>query len=360
MPGPPLRDDSPHPAPPEHLSRSALRAGVFGEIPGRVAGSHIRLWLAAVLAAAVLGTAGYMLIDRWSLSDAVYMTVISLTTVGFKEVRELTDAGRIWTMLLSISGVGLLFGMVGIVGESVIGEATSGRRQARKMQGEVDRLRGHFVLCGYGRVGSAVAEQLGESGNRFVVVDLDEDSLERARADGHLVVAGDATEDETLVRAGIREARGLITTIDSDALNVYVILSARAMNAEMLIVGRASTAGAEAKLSQAGADRVVSPYAMAGRRLAELAVRPRVVDFIDAALERGEAAFSLEEVEVADESPLNGQTVGALRERGIFVIALPRYDGSYEPNPPDDRRFRPGDSLIVSGSVEALAALHAP
>ena len=228
------------------------------------------------------------------------------------------------------------------------------------MRQAVDRLRDHFVLCGYGRVGTTVAQQLRRAGQQLVVVDILPESLERARRDGYLIVEGDATDDATLKEAGIERARGLITTIDSDALNVYVILAARAFNPEMLVVGRASTASAEARLAQAGAHHVVSPYTMAGRRLAQLAVRPRVVQFIDAALEEGELAFSIEEIEVAPGGALESRSVGQLREEGLFVLAIVPGPGRYEPHPGDDRRLQAGEGLIVSGSVDALARAQEP
>ena len=201
--------------------------------------------------------------------------------------------------------------------------------------------------------------ELVHTGQRFVVIDINAPSLDRAAADGHLVVMGDATDDATLRAAGIERARGLITTIDSDANNVYVTLSARAINPHLFIVARASAPGAEAKLRQAGANRIVSPYTMAGRRIAELAIRPRVADFIDAALSHGNLSFSLEEVEVVAESPLLGVTVGSLRADGVVTLAILQPDGAYEANPPEGRALRAGENLITSGSTEVLEALRA-
>jgi voltage-gated potassium channel len=287
------------------------------------------------------------------------MTVITMTTVGFREVRELVDwPERLWTMLLSISGVGIIYGSIGIVAEAVLAEVSSGRREARRMADILESLAGHAILCGYDRVGSTVARELVHAGHRLVVIDILPESLERARADGHLVVEGDATLDATLVRAGIPRARGLVATIDSDALNVYVTLSARALNAGLFIVARANAEGSEAKRAQAGANRVVSPYTMAGRRIAELAVRPRVADFIDAALSHGELRFSMEELEVAEGGPLAGRTVGELTADGVFTLAIVRGEGDYDANPPPDRVLVAGESLVVSGSTERLTALR--
>ena len=222
----------------------------------------------------------------------------------------------------------------------------------------VSKLSGHYILCGYGRVGLTVARELVHSGLKVVVIDILPESLARARREGFLEVEGDATEEATLRAAGIERARGLITTIDSDAHNVYVILSARAMNPKLFVVARANSADSEARLMQAGASRVVSPYTMAGHRLAELATRPRVVDFIDAALSHGELAFSMEEVEVVAGSSIDGMTVGALRESGVFVLAVVTGERSYEANPPADRVLRAGETLVVSGSVARLRELR--
>jgi voltage-gated potassium channel len=261
-------------------------------------------------------------------------------------------------MVLSIVGVGLIFGTVGIVAEYLVVEATSGRREAERMVQAVNKLSGHYILCGYGRVGLTVARELVHSGLKVVVIDILPESLARARREGFLEVEGDATEEATLRAAGIERARGLITTIDSDAHNVYVILSARAMNPDLFVVARANTEDSEARLMQAGASRVVSPYTMAGHRLAELAVRPRVVDFIDAALSHGELAFSMEEVEVVAGGPTAGSTVAALRDSGVFVLAIVTGERSYEANPPADRILEAGETLVVSGSVARLRELR--
>ncbi len=323
-----------------------------------VVSPRVRLWFAVVIAAIAIGTAGYVVFEGWDLGDALYQAVTTMTTVGFREVRELDASGRIWTMIVVIAGVVIIFGSIGIVTETVLIEAASGRQEANRMREAVAALRDHYILCGYGRVGSTSARELVHSGQRVVVIDINPESLEVAQRDGHLVVEGDATSDATLRAAGTDRARGLITTIDSDANNVYVTLSARALNPRLFIVARANAEGSDAKLLQAGADRVVSPYTRAGRQIAELAIRPRVADFIDAALSHGELAFSMEEVEVATGGPLEGRTVGELRAEGIFTLALVTGPRSYEANPSADRRLVAGESLVVSGSADTLRALR--
>jgi voltage-gated potassium channel len=327
--------------------------------PAAITATHVRIWLAVVVGGMAIGTTGYMILNPgWQWIDALYMTVITLTTVGFREVQPLTEASRIWTMFLAITGVGLIFGSVGIVAEYLVVEATSGRREAKRMADAVKKLSGHYILCGFGRVGLTVARELVHAGRKVVVIDILPESLARARREGFLEVEGDATEEATLKAAGIERAIGLITTIDSDAHNVYVILSARALNPKLFVVARANSADSEGRLMQAGANRVVSPYTMAGHRLAELAVRPRVVDFIDAALSHGELAFSMEEVEVVGGGPLDGATVGSLRDSGVFVLAIVAGEKSYEPNPPANRALRSGETLVVSGSVQRLKELR--
>jgi voltage-gated potassium channel len=325
-----------------------------------VRGHHVRTWILAVTAVTAIGTTGYVVLFGWSATDAVYMTVITLTTVGFREVRELVAfPERLWTMLLAVSGVAIIFGTIGIVAETIISEAASGSREAKRMREAVAELQDHYIVCGYGRVGSTVAHELVHTGERLVVIDVLPASLERAARAGHHVVEGDATDDATLRAAGVERARGLVTCIDSDANNVYVTLSARSINPALFIVARANFEGSDAKLVQAGADRVVSPYTNAGRRIAELAVRPHVADYIDAALSHGNLSFSLEEVVVSDGGPLAGVTIGALRADGVVALAILQRDGAYEPNPVEGRALVAGERVIASGSTEALTALRA-
>ena len=340
-----------------HVSRLERGLRVVSEA---VSGRHVYVWLGVVAAVTTIGTLGYVGFFGWPLTDSVFMVVITLTTVGYREVHDLTTfPEQLWTMLLAVAGVGIIFGTIGIVAETVISEAASGRREVRRMREAVAGLRDHFIVCGYGRVGSTVAREFEHTGAQLVVIDIMSESVERAHKAGNLVVEGDATDDATLRAAGVERARGLVTCIDSDANNVYVTLSARSINPDLFIVARANTQGAEAKLLQAGANRVVSPYTNAGRRIAELAVRPHVADYIDAALSHGNLTFSLEDIEVNADSPLIGVTVAALREQGVVVLAILRGDGDFEPNPPEARSLADGERVIASGSSEALALIEA-
>lgn len=325
----------------------------------RVTNRHIRTLLLAASAAVVIGTAGFVVIEGWSIEDALYQTVTTLTTVGFREVHELSSAGRAWAMVVAIGGVAIIFGSIGIISEYLVDEVSSGRREARHMAQAVESTGDHFILCGYGRVGAAVARELAHSGHRVVVVDTSEASRDQAVADGHLIVPGDATDDASLAAAGIARARGLVACVASDSENVFIVLSARQLNPALFIVARANSVESEAKLQRAGANRVVSPYATAGRRIAELAVRPRVIDFIDAALSHGEITFSIEELPVTAGSWLDGRTVGELRDRGVFTLAVFLGEDRHEAHPPDDRAFGAGESIVVTGPSGELRAMSA-
>src|SRR5438093_893295 len=243
-------------------------------LPSRTEAPRIRrwalIWLGVVALVTTVGTLGYVLFFGWSIGDGLYMAAITLTTVGYKEVRELDALGRAWTILVALAGVGIIFGTVGIVAETFVAEAISGRRERRRMSEAVSRLRNHIILCGYGRVGATVARELEHAGVPVVVIDAVAGSVEIAAREGHLVVEGDATHDDVLIAAGVSHARALITAVDTDATNVYVTLSARSLNPKLFIVARANDEGSESKLRQAGADRVVSPYTRAGRQIASL------------------------------------------------------------------------------------------
>jgi voltage-gated potassium channel len=314
----------------------------------------------AVVVSVLTITFLFWALEGWSFSDALYMTVITLTTVGFGEVRPLDESGRIVAMTAAIVGAVLLFGGVGIMAEVVVAEISSGRRERRKMQERIAKMSDHYIVCGFGRVGATVARELQDSGRGVVVVDILPESIGRARAADYLVVEGDATTEDTLLAAGVERAAGLVATIDEDVYNVYVVLSARTLNAGLFIVGRANLPAAEARLKRAGADRVVSPYMMAGHRIAELAVRPAVSDFIDAALSRAHLSFSIEEYRVVAGGPLDGTTVGDLLQRGIFTLAVVRSPGEYDAHPPAERRLAAGEELILSGSRDTLRTLVEP
>ena len=265
--------------------------------------------LAAIFAVVVIiGTVGYVLIEGWGLLDSLYMTVTTIFTVGFGEVHPLSRAGSVFTLLLIIGGVGTILYGIGAMVEFVVGGQLSGVFRRRVVKRQVDRLEGHYIICGYGRVGESVARQFAAHEAKFVVVDNDPESLARAEADGFLVVRGDAATDEVLEAAGITRAKGLVAAVGSDAGNIFVTLSARVLNPGLLIVARAGSEDTVSKLERAGADQVVSPYGIGGKRMATLMLKPLVSDYLEVVTGGGELEFRVEEFEL---------TARVLRDRPV-------------------------------------------
>jgi voltage-gated potassium channel len=315
------------------------------------------LLLAALL---VLGTLGYMLIEGFPFLDAAYMTVITISTVGYGEVRPLGPGGRLFTMALIVVGVGgalfMLTELVRFVYEGQLGHALWRRRMERR----VNALRDHFILCGYGRVGRQIADDLTRARSPFVVVDTDPTGLQLATERGLSVVEGDAGTDEVLRRAGVERARALIAAVAHDADNIYVTLSARALNPRLQIVARANADESIPKLLRAGADRAVSPYEMGGHRMAMLALRPLSVDFIDAAFRGKDSELLLEDVQVRSGSRLVGRPVEAIQSElapGVSILAIKR-DSTILPRPAAELTLNPGDELVVIGAPAQLQRLE--
>ncbi|HLB24163.1 MAG TPA: potassium channel family protein, partial [Dehalococcoidia bacterium] len=227
------------------------------------------------------GTAGYMAIERWSFFDALFMTVTTVTTVGYREVRPLDTEGRIFTILLVLFGVGtafyLLTTFVAFVIEGDLGAALG----LTRMKSRIEQLSDHYILCGFGRVGEEIAREFAERGLPFVVVENNPDTTPHAVEAGYLLVEGDATSDEMLEQAGVRRAKVLLAASDSDSGNTYITLTAKALNPDIFVVARAGKRGSESRAVRAGADRVISPYVLSGRRMALSAIQPNMVDFIE-------------------------------------------------------------------------------
>jgi voltage-gated potassium channel len=317
------------------------------------------LSIVALVAIVVIGTIGYEVIEGWTLLDAIYMTVTTITTVGFREVHPLSDAGRIFSIVLIIFGVGgALYVLTSVMGYILEGQfgITVGRR---RMKNRITRLKNHFILCGYGRVGEEIAQAFSEEGVPFVVIANDEQHIAQAEKEGYLYLLGDATSDEVLKEAGIERAHGLVAAVGSDTDNTFITLSARELRPDLFIEARSSTSESEGKLRRAGADRVISPHAIGGRRMAMLALRPAVVDFIDTVTYGRGRELQLENVDVADGSPLIGQNMEQARSKvGVTVLAMRKKNGKLLANPPGEETIEEGDRLIVIGTKKRLAALE--
>jgi len=309
----------------------------------------------------LFGTAGYMGIEGWNFWDSFYMTVITLTTVGYREIHEMSFAGQVFTVVLLIGGVGtVLYALT--TGAKVLLEGELQEMYGRKrMEKKLKDLKDHFIICGYGRMGKVIARELEHEGLQFVVIEKNEVVLDADQKEELLIIQGDATKDDFLKRARIENAQCLISVLPTDAENLYVVLSARGLNPKLLIVARAGEEGSEHKLLRAGADRVVSPYYIGGLRIAHAVLKPAVVDFIEFATKSGNIALQIEEISVQENSKLAGNNLdqcGIGRELGIIVVAIKQTTGEMKFNPNFRTVIDPGDTLIAVGEPSKLKILE--
>jgi voltage-gated potassium channel len=318
--------------------------------------------IALILAIVVIGTVGYALIQGWSLLDSLYMTVITIFTVGYGEVHPLSGAGRIFTLLLIIGGVGTILYGIGRMVEFVIGGQLTGVFRRRAVRRQMDKLDAHFIICGYGRVGEAVARQFAANNAPFVIVDNDQENVSRAEADGYLAAHGDATADEVLEMAGVARAKGLVAALGSDAGNIFLTLSARVLNPKLLIVARAGSDDIVSKLVRAGADNVVTPYGLGGRRIATLMLKPLVSDYLEVVTGGGELEFRVEELELGGECCVIGRSIGDLEVRsrtGATILAVrSAATGVFATNPAPDWPLNTGDRIIAIGTPAQITKLE--
>ena len=315
----------------------------------------------ALLLLSAAGTVGFHFIEGWSWFDSFYMVVITLSTIGYSEVHELSRAGRIFNSALIIAGVALVFLMIGALTQALLEFELVKVFGKRRMEREVSNLRDHYIICGAGRVGNSVAGELAKKPRPFVIVESDEKRA--AELDPKwLLLVGDAASEKTLCDAGIDRAAGLVAATTTDATNIYIVLTARSLNPKLKIIARASESAAEKYLKTAGADSVISPYAAAGHRIAQSLLRPNVLDFLDIATARaGTLEMIIEEIKVAEGSSLAKATVGSSKihhEFGIMILAIRRADGDTRFNPTAQDPIHTGDYLIAMGEPQQLAKLE--
>jgi voltage-gated potassium channel len=317
---------------------------------------RVRLGVALFALVLVGGSLGYLALGFGAL-DAAYQTVTTVTTVGFREVQPLNDGGKVFTMVLILGGVGTALYTFGVLVEALVEGHFSRLLGRRRMDRDIDRLHDHVIICGWGRVGRAIARYVTGAGQRVVVVDRD---LERLLGSGHPYVHGDATDDEVLARAGIADASVLVAALNTDADNLYITLSSRSVRPDLVIIARARTESSQPKLERAGANRVVNPQLIGGHRMAAFALQPHVADFLDVVMHDGTLEFRLEEVAVASGSSLVDRSLrdSHIRDRtGALVLALRDEAGRFTTNPPPETIIAPGQILIAIGTSEQLASL---
>jgi voltage-gated potassium channel len=317
--------------------------------------------LLAIVTTLTIGTIGFTIIEGWPVFDAFYMTLTTMTTVGYMEVHELHKAGRIFNSFLIAFGVSTIFIAIGAMTQTIIelefGDALAKRRNKRM----IDKLKDHFIVCGFGRVGRGAAAELKHAGVPFLVVDISPERVERAMLAGMLAVVADSTRDETLHQVGIERARGLVAALATDADNLFVLLSAKGLNPNIYVAARAAEEGAEEKMRRAGADSVFAPYAITGHRLAQSLLRPHVVQFLDFTTKDIGMDIAIEQVRVAETSTVVGKTIKDMqlgRDFGVIVMAIRKSDGKMIFNPTADTAVLTGDHLIVMGKQEKLHTLE--
>ncbi|PWU12749.1 MAG: potassium channel protein [Terriglobia bacterium] len=315
----------------------------------------------AFLLILTMGTAGFAWIAGYPVFDAFYMTLTTMTTVGYGEIHPLTRAGRVFNSLLIIFGFGMLSIGVGALTQTVIELEFGGAIERRRNKRMIDRLQDHFIVCGFGRVGRGAAAELHRAGVPFIVVDILPERAEQAVHGGMLAVAADSTRDETLRQVGVERARGLVAALSSDADNLFVLLSAKGLNPRLYVAARAAEEGAEEKMRRAGADAVFAPYAITGHHLAQSLLRPHVVQFLDFTTKEIGIDVSIEQVRVDEKSEVVTKTIKELqlrRDLGVIVMAIRKKNGAMLFNPPAETAVQGGDYLIVMGRQQELHALE--
>ncbi len=310
----------------------------------------------------IFGTIWYRVIEGWPLSDAAYMTIITLSTVGFGEIHPLGQRSRLFTSGLILMGLFTIGYIVNRFTEAIIQGYFQQRIKLNQEKKLIESLSKHYIVCGYGRTGRQVAVEFQAEGIPFVIIDTELERIEKAKQLGYIVFEGDATLDESLLAVQIEQAVCLVAALRSDADNLYTILSAKTLNPTIRAIARASTEEAVQKMQRAGADAVISPYITGGRRLAAAALRPQVMDFVDGILTGSEREYYLEEFKIDSENcPFVNQTLSEARLRsqsGALVLAIRRSDGHLMPGPMGDTLLLAGDSLICMGTAEQLRNLN--
>jgi voltage-gated potassium channel len=309
----------------------------------------------------VVGTAGYMLIEGWSAWDAFYMTAITITTVGYGEVHPLSTAGQAFTVFICFTGVGAIFYAFTLFMSLLAGGTLVERWERKRLARMLEKLNDHFILCGFGRMGEIIAREFARQNVPFVVIERNPERMHLAMDQGFLSVEADASNEEVLRRVGIARARGFVAAVSTDAENVYAVLSARLLKPDLFIVGRAESDDARTKLRRAGADRVISPYHLGGVQIAQTALRPAVVDFVELATSSDNLDLNLEQVHIAAGSPLDGRSLidAEIRQRfGVVVVGIRRADGQMDFNPEPEATMHAGDDLVVLGRADSLRGLE--
>jgi len=314
-----------------------------------------------LLALVSLGVTGYVIIEGWSLLDALYMTIITLGTVGFKEVHDLSPFGKMFTICLIVFGVSVLGYIVGSLAQIMFEGQIQRIIGRKKVEKRIDSLKDHYIICGFGRIGQLICKEFAAKPIPFLVIEKHPEAHEKLHHEEYLHLRGDATEDDTLLRAGIKKAKGLISVVTSDTENVYITLTARGLNPDLYIMARSGEEGSEIKLRRAGANKVVSPYVIGGGRMAQAILRPNGGDFIEIATGREHLELQMEEILIPASSVFVGENLissGFRKETGTIIVGIKKGNGKMVFNPESHSKLESGDTLIVLGHPDAIQKLE--
>jgi len=310
----------------------------------------------------ILGSLGYMIIEGLSLLNALFMTTITITTVGYGLKEELSTAGTIYTIILIIGGTGTAAYILINIGDFILSGFLSGRLEKRRNIKMIEKLKDHYIICGLGRVGMEIAYELSNNKSDFVVIDNAEEPIEICNENKWLCLKGDASADEVLSEAGIIKAKGLFSALDTDSENVYVTLSAKSLNPDIFVVARAAIQETISKLEKAGADRVVSPQIIGGRRMAAMALRPSISDFFDTIMQTEEAEISLAEIEIKPKSRLDGLTIGEAGKKyeidALIISVLEKGEKISVKKASSNTLISSGHKLIAIGTPDQIKQLE--
>ncbi|GBD88966.1 voltage-gated potassium channel Kch [bacterium BMS3Abin03] len=319
---------------------------------------HLRNAIAVLAFIILSGTFGFMIIEGWNFIDSIYMTIITITTTGFEEVHPLSKEGELFTIILVVSSFATVI-YIGSIGIQILIESNIFRR--RKMYKKIEGLSDHYIVCGFGRMGNHICNELQNSNVSFVVIENNSDNFNTLDKLNYLYDTGDAANDATLLRTGIKKARGLVAVLSSDAENVFATLSAKSLNPNIFVVARAVEENSESKLLKAGADRVVKPYELGGVRMAEILLRPGVLDFIDVVVGKKNLDLQIEEITVKKGSSMHGKTLAELplrKELNIIIVSIQNEErGIFIYNPKSDTIVDEGNKMIAIGERASLDKL---
>jgi voltage-gated potassium channel len=322
---------------------------------------HFTLSIILTLGLVMVGTSGYMLIEGWPFDDAFYMTIITLATVGYGEVHQISDTGRFFTIILIVAGVGYFMYVVGLIVQFLVEDRIREVLGRRKLDKQIAKLKDHYIICGYGRIGRVLARYLTERYLDVVIIEKNADRQAAMDEDGVLYLVGEATDESLLLRAGIRSAKGLITAVATDADNVFLTLIAKQLNPGLFIVARAIQNTAKRTLQAAGAAKVISPYDLGARRMAHAILRPTVIKFLELAFTDESTDIMMEEIRVRSTSSLLNVALkdSGIRQRlDLIILTIKKADGQLIFNPKADTRIETDDTLVVVGQAKSVNQLE--